>query len=406
MNRQREAILWGAAITASIALGLIVVWAAIALAFSQPVPVTLYFVAVPYRQDDYSAEGADIARLNPLDPSLEQESILEDEARDKLLLNVTPLKVASISDLSADPKYTIKSVCAQTGIRAVTLRAWEQRYNLLEPHRTNGNYRLYSDRDVAVLRWLKRQVDSGLSISSAAAALLEMRRAGMLPESLLVSEIGGAAKTATPTAQFASRLYQAMIKLDEDSAVSILNEAQAVFDLTTVCVEVLTPCMAEIGDAWHRQEISVVAEHFATGYIRGRLTTLLQSFPTQRGAPRIAVGCAPNERHDVGGLMVSVLLRRDGFRVDFLGADVPIDDIVIYARAEKPAMICLSAATVEATRDLKRLHQMLSYLKPAPRFGFGGRAFNINPALRASIPGTFLGESAAEACVMVRQLLA
>jgi len=185
-----------------------------------------------------------------------------------------------------------------------------------------------------------------------------------------------------------------------------LNEAHAVFDLTTICIEVMTPCMVEIGEAWHRHEISVATEHFATSYVRGRLMALLQSYPVRRGAPRLVVGCAPNERHDVGGLMVSVVLRRDGFRVDFLGADVPIDDIVIYARTEKPVMICLSAATVEAARDLKRLHQMLSYLKPAPRFGFGGRAFNVNPALRASTPGIFLGESAAEACATIRQLLA
>ena len=314
--------------------------------------------------------------------------------------------MASIADLSVKPKFTIKSVCAQTGVRAVTLRAWERRYNLLEPHRTDGNYRLYSDRDVAVLRWLKRQVDSGLSISAAAATLQEMRRAGKLPEPPLAIETGSAPKTATPPTQFASRLYQAMIRLDEDSALLILNEAHAVFDLATICIEVLTPCMAEIGEAWHRHEISVATEHFATSYVRGRLMSLLKSYPVRRGAPRLAVGCAPNERHDVGGLMVSVLLRRDGFRVDFLGADVPIEDVVIYARAEKPAMICISAATPESARDLKRLHQMLSYLKPPPRFGFGGRAFNINPALRASIPGTFLGESAAEACVMVRQLLA
>jgi len=314
--------------------------------------------------------------------------------------------VASTADLSVEPKFTIKSVCAQTGIRAVTLRAWERRYNLLEPHRTHGNYRLYSDRDVAVLRWLKHQVDSGLSISGAAATLQEMRRAGKLPEPPLPIEIGSAPKTVTPPTQFASRLYQAMIHLDEESAASVLNEAHAVFDLTTICIEVMTPCMVEIGEAWHRHEISVATEHFATSYVRGRLMALLQSYPVRRGAPRLVVGCAPNERHDVGGLMVSVVLRRDGFRVDFLGADVPIDDIVIYARTEKPVMICLSAATVEAARDLKRLHQMLSYLKPAPRFGFGGRAFNVNPALRASTPGIFLGESAAEACATIRQLLA
>ncbi len=94
MNRRREAILWGIAITASFALGLIVVWAAIALAFSRPNPVPLYFAAAVYRQDDYSAEGVDTVRLNPLDPSLEQEAIREDEARNNLSLNVTPLKLA------------------------------------------------------------------------------------------------------------------------------------------------------------------------------------------------------------------------------------------------------------------------------------------------------------------------
>jgi methanogenic corrinoid protein MtbC1 len=314
--------------------------------------------------------------------------------------------VTSIADLSPEPKFTIKSVCAQTGIRAVTLRAWERRYHLLEPHRTNGNYRLYSDRDVAVLRWLKLQVDSGMSISGAAATLQEMRRAGRLPEPPLALGISSAAKTATPPSRFASRLYQAIIHLDEESAASVLNEAHAVFDLTTVCVEVMTPCMVEIGEAWHRHEVSVATEHFAAGYVRGRLMTLLQSYPARRGAPRVVVGCAPNERHDVGGLMLAVMLRRDGFRVDFLGADVPIDDIVIYARTEKPAMICISAATDEVARDLKRLHQMLTYLKPAPRFGFGGRAFNANPSLRETTPGIFLGESAAAACATIRQLLA
>ena len=314
--------------------------------------------------------------------------------------------MASIADLSVEPKFTIKSVCAQISLRAVTLRAWERRYKLLEPHRTNGNYRLYSERDLAVLRWIKSQVDSGISISGAAATLHELRHAGKFPELPLPSELGGTAKTATPPRQFALRLYRAMIRLDEESAASILSEAHALFDLTTVCVEVLTPCMAEIGEAWHRHEISVVTEHFATGYVRGRLMTLLQSYPLRRGAARLVVGCAPNEQHDVGGLMIAVMLRREGFGVDYLGADVPIDDIVIYARTEKPTMICISAATADAVRDLKRLHQMLSYLKPVPRFGFGGRAFNTNPALRASTPGIFLGETVAEACATIRQLLA
>jgi DNA-binding transcriptional MerR regulator len=90
--------------------------------------------------------------------------------------------LSSIADLPDVPKYTIKTVCAQTGIQAVTLRAWERRYHLMRPRRTQGNYRLYSDRDVAMLRWLKHRVDEGVAISTAAAELAAMRRRGQLPE--------------------------------------------------------------------------------------------------------------------------------------------------------------------------------------------------------------------------------
>lgn len=108
----------------------------------------------------------------------------------------------TIADFSDAPKYTIKIVCAQTGIRAVTLRAWERRYGLLTPRRTEGNYRLYSERDVAVLRWLKGRVDGGLSISRAAAELDEMRRSGAWPQPAppLAPRLALAAPSAKPPA--------------------------------------------------------------------------------------------------------------------------------------------------------------------------------------------------------------
>jgi len=79
----------------------------------------------------------------------------------------------------------------------VTLRAWERRYNILTPHRTASNYRLYSEQDIAMLRWLKSQVDSGMPISGAAAELSEMRSRGRLPEVLPALET--VAQSASPT---------------------------------------------------------------------------------------------------------------------------------------------------------------------------------------------------------------
>jgi len=92
--------------------------------------------------------------------------------------------MATIIDYSEEPKFTIKTVFAQTGIRPVTLRAWERRYEVLNPHRSDNRYRLYSERDVAILRWIKSRVDNDISISSAVQELRAMLKTGIFPEAI------------------------------------------------------------------------------------------------------------------------------------------------------------------------------------------------------------------------------
>ena len=97
----------------------------------------------------------------------------------------------SIAAYSEDPVYNMKAVTQRTGIPAATLRAWERRYHALAPSRTDGNYRLYSERDIAVLRWLKFQLDAGLSISRAVALLERLRNQNelTLPEPATVAVV-------------------------------------------------------------------------------------------------------------------------------------------------------------------------------------------------------------------------
>src|SRR5512133_2526001 len=92
--------------------------------------------------------------------------------------------MSTIVDLPNDPKFTIKTVASQTGIRPVTLRAWERRHEVLNPHRGDNRYRLYSERDVAILRWLKNRVDSGISISNAVSELRSMTNNHIWPEAV------------------------------------------------------------------------------------------------------------------------------------------------------------------------------------------------------------------------------
>jgi DNA-binding transcriptional MerR regulator len=170
----------------------------------------------------------------------------------------------TIADLPDTPQHTIKFVCAQTGIRAVTLRAWERRYHVLRPQRTGGNYRLYSEQDVAILRWLKSRVDSGLAISRAADELNEMRRARSWPQpvaSLPEPESSGRA-AATPPSDYSQRLFAALVALDEGQAGSILTEATALFDLGAVCLDIIQPCLVSIGEAWYRGDIRIATDVF------------------------------------------------------------------------------------------------------------------------------------------------
>lgn len=311
-----------------------------------------------------------------------------------------------IDDLSTTPRYNIKAVCAQTGIRPVTLRAWERRYQLLQPERTAGNYRLYSDRDVALLRWLKRKVDDGQPISRAAAELADMRRAGQLPE--LPPPLPGRASRAPGVnpAAYADGLYRHLTQHDERSASSLLAEIQTTTDLETFCAEVVTPVLWAVGDAWERGAIRIATEHFTSQFLRGHLMSTFHALPLAHAGPRLAVGCAPHEMHDIGSLILALLLRQNGFNVEFMGPDLHLGDLLEYARAERPALICLSASSIESAEALTAFNADLARMRPRPKFGFGGRAFNARPALRQRVGGVFLGESIPAAIGHIRRLMA
>jgi methanogenic corrinoid protein MtbC1 len=308
-----------------------------------------------------------------------------------------------IIDLPETPKYRIKSVSQQTGVPPVTLRAWERRYGLLTPHRTDSNYRLYSDQDVAVLRWLKSRIDSGLPVRIAADELLSMRATGAWPEAL--PPLTTAGEVVQSPSAFSDQLYRALISHNEPMASRILSQTHVVFDLTTICLDIITPCLIEVGEAWHRGEIRIATEHFASSFLRGRLLALYQTYPVARTAKRILVGCAPGEMHEIGSLMLALFLRRSGHPVDYLGQDVALEDVQAYARSEPVSLICLSASLPEAARRLAGFDLRLTVIHPRPRFGFGGRAFNAQPDLRASVQGIFLGETSADGAAQAGRLL-
>jgi methanogenic corrinoid protein MtbC1 len=167
----------------------------------------------------------------------------------------------------------------------------------------------------------------------------------------------------------------------------------------------MTPCLVKIGEAWHDGDILISTEHLSSNYLRGRLVNLMQSFPARRAAPHVIMGCAPSEQHEIGMLILAVLLRRDGYRVDYLGTNIPAEDLIDYIRAERPALACFTAGSEETARELRHIYNGIAGMRPAVKFGYGGRAFITNPALCETVPGVFLGDTAAEAVAQIQQLL-
>jgi DNA-binding transcriptional MerR regulator len=234
------------------------------------------------------------------------------------------------------PLYNTKAVVQKTGIAAPTLRAWERRYRILSPERAQNDYRLYSERDIAIIGWLKERVDAGMSISQAIALFRhleeehnQLHRKDLPPErtspfQVMVSNpaVGRHETIAQGDKQekdemyslrfVRERLLDAFNSLDEATASRLMASMLAVYPIEQVCTELITPTLWEIGRLWEQRLISVSIEHFASAYFHGWLTNLLHTMPTSHTNPLVIACCAPGELHELAPLMLSLLLRRAG----------------------------------------------------------------------------------------------
>jgi|YNPNPStandDraft_1061719.scaffolds.fasta_scaffold13935_4 methanogenic corrinoid protein MtbC1 len=293
------------------------------------------------------------------------------------------------------PIYTIRTVVERTGIAPATLRAWERRYGILSPGRSGGGYRLYSERDIAILRWLKGRVDTGIPISRAVALLEYYHQLGQAPE--LATRQAEAALASGPRSQEAlsSTLLELLLAFDEAAANRTLAEAFALYPLEMVAEEIIGPVLVEVGERWHRGEASIIQEHFATAFLRHRLSALFHVYEQPAVGPLAITASAPAEWHDVGILIVSLALRCHGWRVIYLGQNVPAENLLQEVSRLRPNLVCLSAAMRSNALSLIPIADAMGRLQdPRPRLALGGRAFNLNHELREHFPGVYIGVSA------------
>lgn len=287
------------------------------------------------------------------------------------------------------PIYNLKAVMQEVGLSASTLRAWELRYGLLKPHRTAGGHRLYSRQDIEMLKWLIGRQKEGLSISQA----VEMWKA------LRLGENTNSALTQVPTVELTSgegildqlrdQWTTACVAFDEQSANRVLDQAFAIAAPETICTEVLQKSLAQIGIGWYSGSVSVQQEHFASAIAIRRINTLLAAVapPTRPG--RILAACPPGEEHDFVLLLITYLLRRRGWDVIYLGANVPLKDLDAAIESTKPALVLSAVQTLTSAASLRSMSEFL--FRQGIALAFGGGVFNLIPATVQRISGYYLG---------------
>jgi MerR family transcriptional regulator, light-induced transcriptional regulator len=241
----------------------------------------------------------------------------------------------------AGPGYLrIGQLAKRTGVSPELLRAWEQRYGLLQPTRTAGGFRLYSAADEARVQHMQSLVAGGLAAAQAAHLVLSGDEPA--PQE--------ASAPATTLEDAAGELTASLDRLEEQAANTALDRLFAAYTVETVLQEVIIPYLHRLGERWATGEVSVAQEHFASNLIRGRLLGLAQGWGQGRG-PGAILACVPGEQHELGLLAFGVALRRRGWRITYLGTNSPIDAVADIARSLPPAVVVLLSMNPEGFLD-------------------------------------------------------
>lgn len=297
------------------------------------------------------------------------------------------------------PVYSLTAVVEETGLKAETLRAWERRYGLPRPQRTEGGHRLYSRRDIDVIRWLQARQREGLRIRSAVEL---WRRMEVMPLAVSAAE--------TPSQEASDALaglrqvwLAACMDFDEQGAEQVLAEAFALYSPEMVVLQVLRQGLAEMGDRWCAGAATVQQEHFASTLAVRRLDAMIAAAPAPLRAGRILAACPPGEEHAFALLLLTFLLRRRGWDVVYLGADVPIAQMEAVTQTVRPRLAVASAQRLPAAAALLEMAAFLAG-HDVP-LAYGGEVVNRQPSLRQRIPGYFLGPTLEGAPDRLEELL-
>ncbi|MBE0572411.1 MAG: MerR family transcriptional regulator [Ignavibacteriaceae bacterium] len=267
-----------------------------------------------------------------------------------------------------------------TGLSVHVIRAWEKRYNVVEPDRTDTNRRLYSEEDIEKLKLLNDALHLGHHIGGIAnLSSIELKK--LIPkESSNLSDIkNGLAPVNSEilVEEILSDSMHAIRNYDAKKLESILLNASAKLTQPILIEELIIPLVYKVGDLWHSGEIRVANEHLASSVIRGFLYNLLDSYSLNDSAPVLVTATPRGQEHELGALIAGVVAASSGWKVIYLGSNLPAEEIGAVVSHLNAKVVTLSI--VYPNDDLHLKHELKKFkhlLSDGVSIIVGGRAAN------------------------------
>lgn len=268
--------------------------------------------------------------------------------------------------------YNIKSVAKLLDMPAVTIRAWERRYHVVAPTRSESGHRLYSEQDIDDLRWLKIQTEEkGVNISQAVKLLEKMREQRNNRPSL--PAVGEPQEMTYDGLR--EDLYEAMTSFDSERANSILNLGFALYHYEEMFHLVLAPILQRIGDDWEQGRVTVMQEHFASNLIFQRFHQFFRVFTVNPAMPKALAFCPEGEHHQIGLLLFSLFLRKNGVDLLYLGANTPLSGLGDLIVKNDIRLLVISLTNEEKLPAVEERVLQLKRQYPQVNIVLGGQGF-------------------------------
>ncbi|MDX1697269.1 MAG: MerR family transcriptional regulator [Thiohalobacterales bacterium] len=248
---------------------------------------------------------------------------------------------AQVIEIPNEKLYTIGTVSKLTGVGAITLRAWERRYNLITPVRKESGHRLYTRRHIDQINRITALTQQGMRISQITPEMLE-------------ADVKSDGDANDAWKDYLNSMMAAIIGFDEDRLEEIYNGALSLYPIGLVTRQLLTPLLVELGLRWEAGEGSIAEEHFFAFYLRNKLGARYHHRPRGNHGNSLLLAGLPGEHHEIGLLLFALAAHEAGYRVIPLGANMPLSELAAVARMKQCSAIVLSGAIAPGKQVLDK----------------------------------------------------